>query len=580
MTTKTIRFEGGDVLADLNERTITGLLLPYNEEGATNVGRFQVKAGAVSLPADPSVIGLNVGHDRTGTVGRATRVWEEATGVMATFQIARTTEGDQALASAVRGGTLRKLSAEFGPALVEAGELVAGKAKLWGAALVGRGAFPSAQVLAEEATDDDDDDEAATGDAEVVSSSSNTSEYTDEAGITWRRVEESETATAETADGTTTTTTTVVEETTTDPETEEEEPTMATTPQALATAGAPAARTNERETDPRDEYRQVLAAVATARIQRGHDPAAMQVLAALSDVTVGGTGALPGTGVIQPSWVGHLFQGIPYVREYVTLGKLGTDISLEGKKGFKVFRGTSASPVVGNFDGAWTGNKTEVKSYKGFSTPHTSTRRNFAIAEDIGREFRDLPGGEEVLDAFLRLIAEDYLVQSDDWALEDWISTAGTPVAPVTTKFSDNYPEALGMIIQGILAVKRKKADGRRDTPSFAILNEAGYEDLLYAAGGDENLPAFVSIAISTATEGKVDGNVQIVQGETGIEDTTSAIVGADYAIEFDEVPGGPLHISALYIAKGGIDEAVHGYLQTFVVRSEAVVLVGTADEA
>lgn len=49
-------------------------------------------------------------------------------------------------------------------------------------------------------------------------------------------------------------------------------------------------------------------------------------------------------------------------------------------------------------------------------------------------------------------------------------------------------------------------------------------------------------------------------------------------AIEFDELPGGPLQIDALELAKGGIDRAVHGYLQKFVVRPEAIVTVGVAD--
>jgi hypothetical protein len=68
------------------------------------------------------------------------------------------------------------------------------------------------------------------------------------------------------------------------------------------------------------------------------------------------------------------------------------------------------------------------------------------------------------------------------------------------------------------------------------------------------------------------------VQGDIGIDDTPAVIVGARRAIEFDELAGGPVIVDALEIAKGGIDRAVHGYLQTFVRRAAGIVKVGVAD--
>jgi len=141
-----IQFEGGDILANLEERTITGLLLPYNEIGSTNIGRFQVVAAAIPMPTDPSIIGLNIDHERSEPVGRAIKLWEQPQGIMATFKIADTPEGDAALLDATTPtGKRRKLSAEF-HAIIKAGKAIGGR--LWGAALVNQGAFPSAQVLA------------------------------------------------------------------------------------------------------------------------------------------------------------------------------------------------------------------------------------------------------------------------------------------------------------------------------------------------------------------------------------------------------------------------------------------------
>lgn len=571
-----IEIQGGEVLASLEDRTITGLLVPYGEVGRTNVGMFEVQAGVIPLPEDPSVVTLNIDHDRYQPVGRATRVWEEAKGIMASFSIARTPAGDAALADATSPtGKRRRLSGEFRTG-IKGGKATGGH-PLSGGALVELGAFASAMVLAADTPDPEDD---------ATRSSRYVSEYTDENGVTWRRVEETTSTTTATDTGTQTTTETTVTEETTG---EKEAPVGAeTTTEVLAGAvpatiipgNAPAATTQERTLF---DVQAIFNAIGTLRnplVSRTSPEAveAHDVLAALQPITVGGTNPLIGAGVLQPgTWVGQIAQGIPYVREYINLCNLGNDITLGGKKGYKLKRGTSGSPVTGNFDGTWAGNKSAVNSYKGFTTPHTSVLDKFAIAEDIGREFRDLAGGAEFVAAFLNLVIEDCYVWSDLTALSYIVETAGTPVAPATAKYPDNYPAAMGHLIQGILALRKKKADGRRDTPSFAIMNDLDYEEIVYAAGGPENLPEFVSISMSTAGVGSADG-VQIVNGDVGIEDTGATLVGANYAIDFDEPTGGPLQINALDLANGGVDEAVHGYLQTFVKRPEAIVLIGTAD--
>jgi hypothetical protein len=568
--TDLIEFEGGDVLANLDERTITGLLLPYGEEGRTNIGRFTVEAGAVELPADPIVVGINTDHDRPAVVGRATRVWEEPAGVMATFKIAETPAGDAALADAIDpNGTRRKLSAEFGPAMIKAGKLVAGTARLWGAALVERGAFPSAQVLAEDTpeppvaeTPAPEPTEAAhigvelavlPDDITVTTPAGDSAVYTPDATPAEVNPEGGSTVTA----------------------TEVLAGAPASVPPTML-ATAPAATTEPRTPSMRD----VLASIAEVK-SNPHAADALQVLAALTDIKLTGSGSLPGsTSLLQPNWLGQLYQGVPYEREYIGLGTLGTDISAAGKKGFKISRGTSGTPILGPAGipngGAWAGNKAEINSYNGFTTSATSTLNRFAVGNDIAREFYDLPGGTEFIEAFLKLVLEDHLYWSDTLALTTIVGAAGAAVAPVT--YPTDYPGALGKLIQGVLAVKARKSDGRRDVPTFAIANEKAYAELVYATGGDQNLPAFVNIAVSTDRSGTVDGTVKVVQGDIGIDDTTAVIVGASKAIEFDELAGGPLLVDALDLAKGGIDKAVHGYLQTFVVRSEAIVKIGVAD--
>ncbi|WP_298038333.1 hypothetical protein [uncultured Microbacterium sp.] len=553
-----IQIQGGEILADLDERSMTGLLLPYGEEGRTNAGRFKVMAGDIAIPADPSVVSLNVDHDRFQPIGRATRIWEQREGIMATFSIGRTPEGDRALEE-IAAGTRRCLSAEFKTGIKD-GRSTGGV--LAAAAQVVRGAFPSAEVLAEDTPEDEDGDTIAEEHTETV--------YTNEYGKTYRRAYDSETTEKQTEAGTETTTVTTITEEETDADAEvetEQETEVSATVQLPKTPGKTAPRGPSGQ--------EILASIATLR-RNPLDAGASEVLAALSDIKLTGTGALPAAGVLQPNWLGQLELGTPFVREVVPLLKTGTDIHAGGKKAFKFNRGTSGNPTWG--DGTWAGNKTEINSGVGFTTTVESALLRYARGADIGREFFDLPGGQEVIEAYLRELVIDHAQWSDAKALALIVQHAGTPVAPTVYPGVDghDYAGAMGQLIQGILAVKRRKADGRKDTPTFAIANDAAYEELIYTP--KDLIPEFVSFDVNTDGTATADGKVHVINADTGIKDTASVIVGADYAIELDELAGGPLHVDALELAKGGIDKAVHGYLQTFVARPEAIVHIGTAD--
>ncbi|MCK8465866.1 hypothetical protein M0722_01545 [Microbacterium sp. KSW4-16] len=561
-----------EIIANVDERTITGMLIPFGEVGRTNAGPIIVEAEHIDIPADPVVVGLNLDHagPRAG-IGPAFKVWKEPTGIMATFSVARTPAGDAALADARDpNGKRRALSGEFDVVLGEFDPTANARRSrpggvLWGAALVERGAFPSARVLAEEVTSEDH--------SETV--------YTDENGKTYRRVYDSVTTEEQTDDGTETTITTTIteEETEADAEVETEEETTVTATAVPAThrSGAPLATANARQHDLQTVFAAFAAAKDAFKLGGRAPEDATAVLAALSDITITGPGSLPvGGDVLQENWVGQLYQGIPYERQYINLGTLGTNITAAGKKGYTLERGTAGAPVT-HFDGTWAGNKTPINSGVGFTASAASELFRFAFGVDIAREFFDLPGGAEVVEAFLRLIAEDHLVWSDEIALDTWVSVAGAPIAPSTYPGTagHEYADAIGMMIQGILAVKAKKADGRRDVPTFAIANELAYEQLVYSP--KDQIPEFVTFGANTS-EGITADGLRVVVGDTGIEDTPSVIVGSSKAVEFDELAGGPLHIDALDLAKGGIDKAIHGYLQRFIVRPEAVVHVGVVD--
>jgi len=567
--------DAGTLTANREDRIVTGLLLPYGEECRSNIGKFSFEAGAVTIPSDLAGMSINEEHKRENVIGAFSTATETPAGVVASFKIAATPEGDKALDD-ISAGRRKHLSAEVSGVQIKDGKGVAGR--LFAAALVNEPAFPSATLLAA-AVDTDDEEEPPAEDEGDDDPKETTEKFvdevTDENGVTHKRTTTRTTRVEKAADGTEKTTITekvVIEEP--DPEqepTEEEEPAVATAPNTLTAAKSGTPKTSETEPMP---LATLYASIAAAR---AGDQEAQTLLAALSDIKISGSGALPTAGVLQSNWVGQVWQGKTYERQYINLAKLGTDITAQGKKGFKIGRGTAASPKD-RLGGDWAGNKTEVPSGGGFTSTIESTLARFAWGGDFAREFWDLPGGQEVVEAFIRLIVEDYAVWSDEKALGTILTTAGTPVAPTT--YPDVYADhvALGQIIQGILAVRRAK-----DTPSYAIANATAFDQLLYTP--KDKIPEYLTFDFTTEGTGTADGKVRVVEAPdsvfTGVAAGTPAvIVGAQNAIEFDELGSVPITIDALEIAKGGIDRALHGYLQTFVVRPESIVLIGTAASA
>jgi hypothetical protein len=447
--------------------------------------------------------------------------------------------------------------------ILQAGRAISGR--IFAASLVAKPAFPSATLLAS-APD--------TLTADEVASTIDEATYVDENGVTWRRVEESTTELEIEEDGTqTTTTTTVVEEA---PQDDTESPDETEETATVATANTLAAKLATTETITTQDRPTLLAGQVfqlVAEAKNGNQDAMGTLMAALTDVKMSGTGAAAGAGVLRDDWVGQMWTGRAYERKFINLGRLGTAISAAGKSGFKAARGTAASPLA-KLGGTWAGNKAEVSSGTISTSKHTSTLLKWAFGADIAREFFDLPGGSEVIEAMVRLIIEDYALWSDESALLGIISAAGAPIAPKAPPAG--YSASMAMLIQGILSVRRAK-----DTPTFALVNETAYEQLLLTP--KDLIPEFVSFAFNTEGTGAADaGRVVVVEApQTAfaglVANTPAVLVGAQNGIEFDELGSTPIVIDAVEIAKGGIDRGVYGYLQTFQVRPESFSLVATA---
>lgn len=81
---------------DLDKRTITGLMVPWNKVATASYSKWRFRKGSLQW-SDPSRVKLNFDHNRTDPVGYATRLWSTDKGLMGTFKITTHPRGDEAL---------------------------------------------------------------------------------------------------------------------------------------------------------------------------------------------------------------------------------------------------------------------------------------------------------------------------------------------------------------------------------------------------------------------------------------------------------------------------------------------------
>lgn len=147
-------FEPAIVATETHEeqsRTVSGLLLPFEEIGYTSGGPLVAMAGTIRFPDNVGDVVLNIEHDFRQLVGNAIALDEADDGIRATFEFAKTRAGDDACEE-VRAGLRRCLSVELDEVTVnDAGQIT--DALITGAGLVLRPAFASAKLAASKAED-------------------------------------------------------------------------------------------------------------------------------------------------------------------------------------------------------------------------------------------------------------------------------------------------------------------------------------------------------------------------------------------------------------------------------------------
>lgn len=549
---KDVQIEAGSLYANAEQRIVSGLLLPYGEIGQTNLGKFSIEAGTVNIPTDPDVVTLNVDHNREEPVGRATQLTETDAGIVGTFKIAQTEDGDQLLAE-IADGTRAKLSAEVKNVVIRARKAVSGS--LFGAAVVAQGAFPSAALLAEFAEDTDPTEEEekvaedTTLEAEVLDVLP-TVDGTEEIIVDEEPEEvivsvvDPETGTAEEV--------VFVPETEATPDNQGDNPMgAASAPETLqAHKAAPASQglatvIQDLSSAAKAGSRSLFAEIA----QRDDSRAVTSLFAALEDITFDGSGSV-GVNTAQPQWLGELWLGKSYQRKYIPLIGSGvlTSLTMEAWK-------WNAKPAVA----AWSGNKTAVPSNEPSTTPVTITGQRYAGAHDWAREFRDF-GRTDVIESALRLMTESYAKITDEAALTGLLAGAtDIEAGSATTQVAWNR------IMDGVEAVIETA------TPTFAIVAQDLYRELVMTTSNDSLAYLNASLGLESGTA----AGFQIIPS-AALEDG-NVLVGAREAATHYELGGSPIRVEAEAISVGGFDLGLFGYSAIHVGTPAGLALVAPA---
>jgi hypothetical protein len=543
--TDVLTIDAGTLTASAEDRTVTGLLVPYGEECASNLGKFSVGTGAFSIPTDHSVMGFNREHAREDVLGRATNVHETPAGIVATFSVARTPEGDTALAD-IAAGRMKYLSAEVANVAIRAGKAVGGR--LFGGSLVKQPAFPSATLLAAAV-----DTGEVEGTEPTTTETKTSEEFTDEAGKTWVR----NTVTTTVRDGETTTITT--KETITEPEPPAETEPEVGNAVVPGTLVASAAKPKEAS---KFEFFTLLAAHDSGQLpadQLTHlvrdAQAGSTLFAALNDIKYDGTGGLT-TGLNQPQWIGEVWNGNEYVQKYVPLFD-HADLTSLSFLGYQ----WDVKPQGGD----WAGNKADVPSNAPKFKPVKQTASRYAMAHDIAREFQDLKvfGDMSFFDAYAKAGAEDYARWVD-------AKTIAAVKAAATTMKADNptglaIGPAMSALVDGAAAVIAANA-----TPTFALVELSYWKQI--AKTPSKDILGYLNAQLGLTPESGQLDTFRLVP--TTDLDAQNVLVGAKNAATVRELPGVPIRMDALDVARGGLDKGLFGYAGVGVNKADALQLV------
>lgn len=528
-------FTTGALAADLAKRTLTGLLLPYNEEGKTNLGRLTVPPGVLHAAADH--LPFYDGH-KGALVGSYTHE-DTPEGIRFVASIFPTPEGDTLLASGKEC-----VSVEVDPITVRAGRALAGR--MTGAAAVEEGAFPSARLAAE-------------GDPVVPDTESATPDF--------QTVYEGDLVPVINLDGTAvdgvskvTVSEKAIDITTKTPDpgtgadNQEEDPKM-----TAAKVQNPALVAGKKDDTP--DMNKLFATIAKGFSAGETFTSPAQLMAALSDIVPANT-----TAMDQPQYVGQLWDGVEYERRFIPLLN-HADLTAQTVNGWRWKDGKRPEVDL------YTGNKNDIASNAIDTEAATGVLQRIAGGHDIDRIYRDFSNAE-FWEAYFKAMANSYAKKSDRYVRDVMKAVPtvanGGRVHLLDAAMPEGVPAALAMIVKG--ALKMINTEDLEVMPTFALVAASYWEELFYTK--QQDVLSYLTTSLNLK-EGSLEEFKIVPVPDTAL--TVGAwvgkvLVGHKNALTVRELPGAPVRVEAEAIAKGGVDEALFGYVHTMLENAAGLV--------
>lgn len=523
MTDETTTLEAGFFTLDEDARTARGLLLPWDEQTRADAAKqFTFPRGSVTIPGDISILRANREHNPVDPVATFAAVEETDQGIVATFSIAKTPEGDEFIQQK-RDGKLTKLSAEMRN-IVHRGATVI-SSTLSGAAFVSEPAFASAALFSLNA---------------VVSEPVETE--------TPKEPTDSVTPPAPT--------------TTETPEAPaEKEPAMG----IPNTAGSAAAQPTV-DTISKAEVFSILASKANntatpemlARVSAADAVTTSEAgLFSLTNVKhgVGVSGAVVAYNPA-PAWIGEIWDGVtakPVISDLIG----SKTLTARQVSGFKF----TTKPTGGD----WAGNGAAITSSAIATTPYTYTASYWAGGNSFSREHLDFGVSEELLSSYFEMQTENFIAWEDAKVL-DAITSAATAVT------ADNPSgQAIGAGLSALIDGYTEVVAQNVGTPTFALVEASLYKSIVKIPQSD--VLGYLNAALGLE-EGSISGfSIRPVPASSDIP-TGHILIGVRQGADLYTLPGSPIRAQALEVGVGLIDVGLYGYALPIVNKASAFALV------
>jgi hypothetical protein len=527
-------------------RTISGLVIPWEEYGDTSVGRVIAGQGSIRLPDDLSRVKLVDLHQSPArAIGYGTQAQVTAAGITMTFHVPETPEGDRALMEA-SAHLADAFSVELSQLQLQGDRIT--DSELNAVALLPVPAFANARV--------------ASVTAALTASPTTTTEgmtMTDEQRARLRELLAAQTLTPEQQTELSMLTQLAAQEaaSATAPPADQAPPAAAAgqplaagaDPQLVASIAQALVAAQSGVTPV--NFGQLATAPAGLQVQGGNQPRPLtdlyasmtrvargeskpQLEAALTSITQGGNAF-----TTQDEYAGQLWQALTYTRRF---------INLLNQRDLKSYKGNGWKWGVAPAVAAYAGDKAAVPSNAPTTVNVPWTASRLAGAHDLDRKFRDF-GDDEFFQAYYEAMALSYAMLSDQ-AARDFVIASATAGAAVT-----------GGLLVGVAKVAARLNVAINDAGvDYVLVNDQDKIGLLSTTAS--SVPAFLEDFIGIKP-GQFIGTPAVAAG--------TIIVGNKNAGEFRELPGSPIRAEVVDMVNGGVDGGVFGYYATLLNMPTAI---------